>query len=384
MAPPTICFVARADFEAKPGGDTVQWRMYERAAREAGLSTRTWFDDAQMPEADVYHALNILNPLDLYPKLVEVSRRGRPFILSAIHHSHEWLIRFRRHQPPTGLLGKLLYRSPVGRSVATSETAREAAMSLVRGRFARLPRLLPSWRTRVTWLLTRAERIALLSRREGVDIERDFACPISDARALHVPNWVEEIDAPASEAPDRVARLAEPPVLAVGRIEPRKHSLGVARLAHRARRSILFVGEPHPMERAYVREFAGIERESPWVHWVRGVPRSEIAQFYGHAAFLLNASFLEVSPFVDIEALAFGCPIVTTYYAAHHDLLPPGTPTCDPYDEASLLEWLSWRPERLKPIEVVDREAVKQTLVQAYRDVARAGRTDTDAAPLER
>ena len=30
----TVCFIARRDFESRPGGDTVQWRMYDRAARE--------------------------------------------------------------------------------------------------------------------------------------------------------------------------------------------------------------------------------------------------------------------------------------------------------------------------------------------------------------
>ena len=87
----------------------------------------------------------------------------------------------------------------------------------------------------------------------------------------------------------------------------------------------------------------------------------------------LNASFVEVSPLVDIEALSFGCPIVTTKYALHHELLPPNTPVCEPYDEHSILEWLRWRPDRAEPRPVVDAERCKRTLVETYRELARAG-----------
>ena len=101
----TVCFVARSDFESRPGGDTVQWRMYERVAREAGLRATTWFDDLSIPPADVYHAFNVDRPLELYPKLAEVKRRGRPFILSTIHHPHEWMTKYYMSQPSGALSG---------------------------------------------------------------------------------------------------------------------------------------------------------------------------------------------------------------------------------------------------------------------------------------
>ena len=50
---------------------------------------------------------------------------------------------------------------------------------------------------------------------------------------------------------------------------------------------------------------------------------------------------------VDVEALALGCPVSTTMYAMHHQLLPPDTPLCDPYDDRSILDRLQWRPGRL-------------------------------------
>lgn len=97
-----------------------------------------------------------------------------------------------------------------------------------------------------------------------------------------------------------------------------------------------------------------------------------MAPFYSHGSFLLNASFVEVSPLVDIEALAFGCPIVTTRYALHHEWLPPNTPVCEPYDDDSILEWLDWRPERARALPVVDAERCRQALVDTYCELARA------------
>ena len=92
-----------------------------------------------------------------------------------------------------------------------------------------------------------------------------------------------------------------------------------------------------------------------------------MAAFYRHSSFLLNASLLEVSPLVDIEALQFGCPVTTTKYALHHDLLPPRTPVCDPYDDGSIVDRLRWRPARLPPGSPVDGERCKQDLVETYR-----------------
>src|SRR5579872_4761191 len=175
---PTVCFVARRDFESMPGGDTMQWRMYERVAREAGLRPITWFDDSSMPPADVYHAFNIDRPLELYPKLAEVKRRGRPFILSTIHHPHEWITKYYTFHPPGGALGSLLFRSALGRSMPARETIREIVTVARDRRIARILALAPSWRRRVQWLLRNADRIMLLTGSEATYVQTDFAYEI--------------------------------------------------------------------------------------------------------------------------------------------------------------------------------------------------------------
>jgi glycosyltransferase involved in cell wall biosynthesis len=365
----TVCFVARGDFESMPGGDTMQWRMYERVVREAGLRPTTWFDDSSIPPADVYHAFNVDRPLELYPKLAEVKRRGRPFILSTIHHPHEWLTKYYS----TGARGSLLYRFALGRSIPARETIREI-VTVARGRrIARLIALIPSWRQRVRWLLRNADRIMLLTDSEATYVQTDFAYEIPRHQQVIVPNWSEGLGDASAGKPEAFAGLPEPPVLVVGRIEPRKGNLRISRLAEQARRHVVFVGLPLNGDAAFARAFHVAVQRSQYSKWIAGVPRSMLAAFYRHSSFLLNVSFVEVSPLVDVEALALGCPVSTTMYAMHHQLLPPDTPLCDPYDDRSILDRLQWRPGRLPPRQLVDREMCARRLVDTYLALANAG-----------
>lgn len=367
---PTVCFIARPDFESKPGGDTVQWHMYERAARAAGLRTVAWFGDEPRPAADVYHAFNIDRPLELYPKLRQVKRAGRPFALSTIHHPNEWLEKFRTQHPPSGFLGRMLYRSPLGKSVPVSESIKEAVRLVQQRRPGHLMDLWPTWSRRVDWLLREADTITLLSEQEAEFLRRDFGYASRPGQATVIPNWVEGVGNPKAPVPAVFAELAEPPVIVVGRAEARKNGLRVARLADEARRPVLFVGRPNPNEPGYAAAMQAAVAGSRFARWIPGVPREEMAGFYAHASFLLNASYVEVSPLVDIEALMFGCPVTTTRFALHHALLPRDTPVCDAYDDDDLRRRLSWRPARRAPENVIDPVAVKRDLLDHYRRLA--------------
>jgi len=127
---------------------------------------------------------------------------------------------------------------------------------------------------------------------------------------------------------------------------------------------LLFIGRPNPSERAYEAEFR--RSLSRLVQWIPGVSREQMAGFYRHSSFLLNASYAEVSPLVDIEALMFGCPVATTRYALHHEFLPKDTPICDAYDDPGILKLLEWRPPRRSPFCAVEITECKSKLVAIY------------------
>lgn len=372
MTAPTVCFISRLDFESKPGGDTVQWHMYDRTARAAGLRTVKWFADGPRPEADVYHAFNIDRPLELYPRLREVKKAGRPFVLSTIHHPNAWLERFRTQHPPSGRLGRLLYRSPLGKSVPASEAVKEAVRLVQQRRLGRFGDLIPGWSQRVAWLLREADCITLLSAKEAEFLAEDFSYTCPPAQTAIIPNWVEGVGTADAPVPAVFRELPEAPVIVIGRIEARKNVLRLARLADRAQRPVLFVGRPNPNEAGYAEAMQAAVAASRFAKWIPGVPREEMAGFYAHASFLLNASYVEVSPLVDIEALMFGCPVTTTRFALHHALLPAETPVCDAYDDADLVARLAWRPVRRTPVNVIDPAAVQRDLLDLYRRLAGA------------
>lgn len=366
---PSVCFVARLDFTTKPGGDTVQWQMYDRVAREAGWRTVTWFGDEPRPEADVYHAFNIDRPLELYPKLRAVRRAGRPYLLSTIHHPNGWLEKFRTRHPPGGRLGRWLYRSPLGRSIPATEAVKEVARLLQQRRLACLADLFPGWSSRVCWLLKNAAGITLLSPAEAGFIESDFGYSGPGGQSVVLPNWVEGIAGTEGEVPVAQLEQARDAILVVGRIEARKNTVGVARLLEQAGEKALFVGRPNPNEPEYEADFKAATGSAQFVRWIPGVPRSTLAAFYREGRMLLNASYVEVSPLVDIEALACGCPVITTRHALHHALLPAGTPVVDPYDGDNVLAAVKSVVARDVAREVIDPARCKATLLGLYASV---------------
>ena len=84
----------------------------------------------------------------------------------------------------------------------------------------------------------------LLTGSEATYVQTDFAYEIPRHQQVIVPNWSEGLGDASAGKPDAFAGLPEPPVLVVGRIEPRKGSLRISRLAERARRHVVFVGLP--------------------------------------------------------------------------------------------------------------------------------------------
>ena len=153
--------------------------------------------------------------------------------------------------------------------------------------------------------LTRRDLVALL----GVD----------DAKIRVVPNAVEGVFTP--EGPAAPGDYA----LAVGTLEPRKN---LARIAEAVEGELRVVG---------ARGWGGVHAPAD-VTWRGDVSDTELAALYRGARCLVYASLYEGFGIPVAEALACGCPIVTSRGSAMEEIAGEDATYVDPTDVASIRE----------------------------------------------
>ena len=307
--------MVRADAEAKSGGDSVQILEYSRHLTGHGFDVRQVpFHPAMALRPDaVVHIFNIDRPLDFL--LACRAAEGHRLIVSPIHHELARVRRMRaaergrglrsaagrvlperlREWLGTGLRSIRLARSPAGRTA----TARAAVWSA--------PRAVRMWRA-VGPRLDRADAVALLAAGEG-DHLRQLTGWRAD-NAVLVPNGrPEDLDLNGA-LPWRDRPVGS--ILVVGRIEPRKRQLELARSADRLGVPVRFVGPISDPGSGYAAEFEALAASSGSVVHLGGVDRAEVLRLLGATRVLVNASWVEVQSLVDLEAATMGCAVVTT------------------------------------------------------------------------
>ena len=112
-------------------------------------------------------------------------------------------------------------------------------------------------------------------------------------------------------------------VLAVGTLEPRKN---LARIAQSVDGELRVVG---------VRGWGGVD-PPPNVTWLGDVPDEELARLYRGARCLVYASLYEGFGLPVAEALACGCPVVTSAGSAMAEVAGADATYVDPTDPASI------------------------------------------------
>ena len=145
---------------------------------------------------------------------------------------------------------------------------------------------------------------------------------VDDAKIRVVPNAVEDAftpDGPRGEGDY---------VLAVGTLEPRKN---LARIAEAVEGELRVVG---------VRGWGGVDPPAN-VTWLGAVSDDELAALYRGARCLVYASLSEGFGIPVAEALACGCPIVTSRGSAMEEIAGEQATYVDPTDVESIREGIS-------------------------------------------
>jgi glycosyltransferase involved in cell wall biosynthesis len=167
---------------------------------------------------------------------------------------------------------------------------------------------------RVVAAATRLIAVSEFTKRELVD-----ALGVPAAKIHVVPNAVEDVFTP--EGPRAEGDYA----LAVGTLEPRKN---LARIAAAVDGELRVVG---------ARGWGGVE-PPPNVAWLDDIDDAELARQYRGARCLVYASLYEGYGIPVAEALACGCPIVTSRGTAMEEVAGADATYVDPTEVASIRE----------------------------------------------
>jgi alpha-1,3-rhamnosyl/mannosyltransferase len=210
-----------------------------------------------------------------------------------------------------------IYRGPLRSRVPAVVTVHDLAV-------LRHPEAFPAW-TRLyarTWLrptLRAAQRVVAVSefsRRETVAL-----AGVPAERIDVVPNAVDPLFTAAGPKADGDY------LLAVGTLEPRKNLARAAEAGRLAGVELRVVGE---------RGWGGVEAVGDGVRWLGRVPDDELAALYRGARCLVYPSLYEGFGIPVAEAMACGCPVVTSRASAMADVADGAAVLVDPLDPAAI------------------------------------------------
>jgi glycosyltransferase involved in cell wall biosynthesis len=170
-------------------------------------------------------------------------------------------------------------------------------------------------RLAVPRVVAAAARVIAVSEFTGRELQHRLGVP--EAKIRVVPNAVEEVFTPDGPAADGDF------VLAVGTLEPRKN---LARIAAAVDGELRVVG---------AQGWGGVS-PPPNVVWLGAVADDELARLYRGARCLVYASLYEGFGIPVAEALACGCPVVTSSGSPMEELAGGDATYVDPTDVASI------------------------------------------------
>jgi glycosyltransferase involved in cell wall biosynthesis len=198
----------------------------------------------------------------------------------------------------------------------------------------------PSWRRE---LLQRALRVVPNSRAEANQLIRLFG--VRGWRVRVVPNGV--LPAIGAASPDlfRDSWGDEPFVLTVGRIEPRKNTLGLIRATRPLDLRMAVIGEAPPGFESYERECRSAGGDRVW--WLGRLDHHDplLASAFAAARVFALPSWFETPGLAALEAALAGCAVVITPYGSTREYFGGLVEYARPNRATEIREavWRAWR-----------------------------------------
>ncbi|HZW32986.1 MAG TPA: glycosyltransferase [Isosphaeraceae bacterium] len=240
------------------------------------------------------------------------------------------------------------------------------------------PRL-PSWRRELLHLV---DVVLPNSRAEANQLARLFG--VARPRLRVVPNGVLPSFGTAEPALFRERWGSDPFVLSVGRIEPRKNTLGLIQAARRLGVRLVIIGEAAPGYRGYAQQCrqAGGDR----VAWLGRLDHHDpvLASAYAAARVFALPSWFETPGLAALEAALAGCAVLITPYGSTREYFGDLVAYARPHRPEEIRRglkqcWDDGPDPRLAP-RIASHylwPIVAQITAEVYDQVARSARSST-------
>ncbi len=109
-------------------------------------------------------------------------------------------------------------------------------------------------------------------------------------------------------------------ILVIGRIEPRKNSVNIAKLLQKSDIKVHFYGKENIFYKYYLKAFHIIIAKSKNIKYKGSLANDKLLQIISSYKLLILASYAEVFPLVELEALNSGINVISTVFTTNKDI----------------------------------------------------------------
>lgn len=216
---------------------------------------------------------------------------------------------------------------------------------------------------KVKYACQAADKIIAISKQTKRDIETFFQVPPEKIELIYqpvAPVFFEKQDIGAIR---KKYSLPEDFILAVGTLEPRKNQLALLQAVHTAniKTPVVFVGNPADSYMAEISRYVAENEMENQVRFLNGLPDSDLAGIYQCATLSVYISVFEGFGLPVIEAMASGCPVITSTVSVLPETAGDAAELCHPAKTEEVAE---------KVALLLGNESHRRELIQKGKDRA--------------
>lgn len=304
-----IYFCLRKDALTKPGGDSLKIQHYSKSLKLLGITSSIVTDAEQLPEVfgknDLLHLFNTQVPYENFKYFKIAIKKSVTYFFSSIHHQNHFTELF-------------LCKSYFGRMIGLSGMLFLKALFkelMVYKRINNLSSFVfgPNFINKK--IILGARYVIPLSNSEFDHLVHDFGLMPEDISKAVTPNGLINFDLTKNE----IIHNRENDIVIVGRIEPRKNQLKLAKMLSKSKYKCIFVGSLNTNHKKYTKKFEKCVSESDNLKYIGFKNKTELKSYYLQSKVCLSNSWFEVVSQVDLEACVYGCKVIISEASAIKD-----------------------------------------------------------------